>query len=342
MMSTTEICKDGASSKSDDDVCEVNDMLHNMNTVDSSISKCANCGKEGDDVNNICNKCKLVKYCNASCKKKHRHKHREDCEEHLRITAELAAKLHDEKLFKKPPPFYEDCPICFLQMPTLLSGSRYMGCCGKVICSGCIHAPVYDNQGNKGSRADKSCPFCRNPAPTSIKEMIEVTKKRVDAGDAEAICMLGSYYSEGDHGFTQDYTKALELWHRAADLEYAEAYNNIGTCYGNGEGVEVDSKKAMHYYELAAMMGNETARNNLGINEENAGNYKQALRHYLIAVSSGNTESLNTIKEMYSNGFAIKEDYMKALQTYQAYLKEIKSKQRDEAATFDNERYKYY
>ena len=33
---------------------------------------------------------------------------------------------------------------------------------------------------------------------------------------------------------------------------------------------------------------------------------------------------------------------MKALQTYQTYLSEIQSSQRDEAAAFDIEEYRYY
>jgi len=45
-----------------------------MSTDAKTVSVCANCGKEGssDEINNICNKCKMVKYCNAACKKKHR------------------------------------------------------------------------------------------------------------------------------------------------------------------------------------------------------------------------------------------------------------------------------
>ena len=77
-MSTSDNCKDGASKSSDEGVCEVNDMLQNMNTSDKeddNVSACANCGKKGDDVKNTCNKCKMVIYCNAACKKKHRHKH---------------------------------------------------------------------------------------------------------------------------------------------------------------------------------------------------------------------------------------------------------------------------
>ena len=63
-MSTTEECKEGASKSRDDGVCDVVGKLHNLSTTDVSV--CANCGKEGDDVNNICNKYKTVKYCNAS------------------------------------------------------------------------------------------------------------------------------------------------------------------------------------------------------------------------------------------------------------------------------------
>ena len=140
MSTSNKICNVSAS-KSNNVVCEMNDMLQQLSTADNedNISTCANCGKEGSDVNNTCNKCKQVKYCNAACKKKHRHKHKKDCEEHVRLAAERAAKLHDEKLFKQPPP-NEDCPICFLMIPSL-------HCCGKVICSGCVYAPVYDNQG---------------------------------------------------------------------------------------------------------------------------------------------------------------------------------------------------
>ena len=213
MSTSDEICTDSCK---DSDTCDVNDMLQNMSTVDNEvndISVCANCGKEGDDVTNTCNKCKMVKYCNAACKKKHRYKHKTKCEEHLRRKAEK----HDEELFKQPPPS-EDCPICFLQLPTLNTGWRYMSCCGKVLCSGCIHAPVYDNQGNKVTK--KVCPFCRTPVPSSEQEAVKRLKNRIEAGDPEAISTLGCYYRDGTNGYPQDYTKALEHWHRAGELGY--------------------------------------------------------------------------------------------------------------------------
>ena len=324
------------------DVCEMNDMSQNMSVGDNDnnglSAVCANCGKEG--ANNTCHKCKQVKYCNAVCKKVHKKKHKKDCKEHVRLAAEHAAKLHDEKLFKQPPPA-EDCPICFLRIPSLASGSVYYSCCGKVICSGCCYAPVYDNQGNIVD--NKKCPFCRTPHTTSDEEASRRSIKRVNLDDPIAIHNRGFFYRDGMNGYPQDYTKALELYHRAAaKLGHAKAYTSIGFAYSNGRGVEVDKKKANHYYELAAMQGETQARHNLGLaEEERAGNMDRAVKHHMIAVKGGCADSLKQIQNLYKYGFASKEDYMKALQSYQAYLGEIKSPQRDKAAAADEEN-RYY
>jgi len=146
---------------------------------------------------------------------------------------------------------------------------------------------------------------------------------------------------EGIRGFPQDHTKALEYWHRAGELGIAKAYVNIGYAYQYGEGVEVDEKKAIHYYELAAMAGDADARHNLGLEEERVGNMERALNHHMIAVRAGDSDSLKEIQELYSKGHATKEDYTKALQSYQKYLMDIKSDQRDKAAAF-SEDYRYY
>jgi len=297
--------------------------------ANDDVSICANCGKEGSDVKNTCNKCKQVVYCNAACKKKHRHKHKKDCEEHRR----QAAEVHDEKLFKQPP--VEDCPICFLRMPYIDTGSQYMTCCGKVICTGCIYAPVYDDQGNE--LAKKTCPFCRASRPSSDEEALENIKKRVEANDPHAIYRLGLDYMEGSCGLPQDYKKALELWHQAAELGYTPTYLSIGHAYDFGEGVEVDENKATYYYELAAMGGDVCARHNLGIDEARAGNWERALKHLMMAVEGGKSDSLKAIQKLYSNGYATKDDYNTALQLYQTYLGEIKSVQRDKAAAADED-----
>jgi len=164
--------------------------------------------------------------------------------------------------------------------------------------------------------------------------------KRDEAGDAHAIYTLGLHYYNG-MGFVQDHTKALEFYHRAAKLGYAGAYSNIGYVYENGISVRRDMKKAKHYYELSAIGGDETARYNLGLSEALEGNYDRAIKHYMIAIEGEESDSLQTIQKLYSKGLATKEEYTKALKLYQTYLSEIKTPQRDEAATADED-YRYY
>ena len=303
--------------------------MSNTSTSETTSNICANCGKEGSDVTNTCNKCKSVMYCNAACKKKHRHKHKKECERRV-------VELHDEALFKQPPQL-EDCPVCFLRIPTLYTGRIYMNCCGKVICCGCIHAVQ--------SRATKEehdvCPFCRTPPLESEEETFKRTAKRVEMNDPMGISDLGCMYRDGTCGVSQSYARALELWHRAGELGSADAYYGMGNAYLNGNGVEIDKKKAKHYFEVAAIRGNANSRFVLGFEEHKAGNMERALKHFIIANKGGHGDCLKIIKLMYKNGSATKDDYAKALRAYQAYLDEIKSDQRDEAAAAKEE-YKYY
>ena len=301
------------------------------------VDACANCGKGGEEASmNACNKCDLVVYCNAACKKKHRSKHKKKCERRV-------AELYDERLFKQPP-LKKDCPICMLPLPSMNTGSKYYSCCGKTVCSGCIHAPIYDNLGNIIGTGEKQCPFCRTPRPTSNEEEIKTLKKRAEVGDVEAIFGLGCCYDDGivEIGLPQDHEKALELYHRAGELGYADAYYNIGSAYHFGEGVERDEKKADHYYELAAMGGLASARHNLGCAEARTGNWDRALKHYMISVGGGYNNSMKVVHHSYKHGRATKDDYTKALLAYQKYLDEVRSEQRDKAAAFSAIHYKYY
>jgi len=337
-MSTSDSnCVDGASKSKNDGLCVVNNKLENMR-IGAALSVCANCGKEGDNIN-ICNKCKVTTYCNAVCKKVHKKKHKKECEEHVRLATERAAELHDIELFKQPTNPYGDCPICFLLLPSLRTGRRYYECCGKTICSGCVYAPLYDNQGNEVD--NKKCPFCRTPLPSTKAEAMERLRKRVEANDPIAIYNQGNYYRDGRNGFPQDMDKAFKCWHAAAELGCIMAYCGIGSVYYNGQGVEINKKKADYYYELAAIAGDETARHSLGLNEMRAGNMDRSLKHHMIAVRDGYADSLDYIKKMYKHGDATKEDYTTALISYQEYLSEIKSRQRDKAAANDG-RYCYY
>ena len=177
-------------------------------TSTNNIPTCANCGKsgEGDDAIQLksCAACKLVKYCSRECQIAHRPQHKKECKkivaEHIssllesmnlycNSNIEESPTILSEDIFKQPPP-NEDCPICFLQLPTLETGCKYMVCCGKVICSGCTFA-------NSKLTDDEKCSFCRTPAPRTDEIMLEMIMHRISVGDAEAIFNLGCWYDKG-------------------------------------------------------------------------------------------------------------------------------------------------
>jgi len=311
---------EATSNKKECTSCEQNNVDNITEGIDSmgvsDISTCANCGKEGmsDDMN-TCNKCKMVKYCNAACKKKHRTKHKKKCERRV-------AELYDEKLFKEPP--REECPICFLILPHFTQ-TVFQSCCGKIICNGCILA-MEDSEGKD------LCAFCRTPPASTDEETIKRVKNLMDKGVGGAFFLLAGYYARGMCGIPQDFQKANELFLKAGELGCAFGYYNLGNSYRVGMGVEMDKKKAQHYFELAAMMGDIRARNNLGCLEGEVGNQKRAFKHYIIAARAGHESSLDTVKRVFMVGGVTKDEYANTLRAHHERRDEMKSDERDRAA----------
>ena len=149
---------------------------------------------------------------------------------------------------------------------------------------------------------------------------------RQQRGNADALnYLLAGFYRNGTLGLPQDRAKANELFLKAGELGCADAYCNLGSAYILGRGVEIDMKKAKHYYELAAMTGDIKARHNLGCAEEDAGKFHQAFKHYVISARAGCKDSLDSVKKGYMAGHVTKEEYANTLREYQKSQDEMKS-----------------
>ena len=287
-------------------------------------SSCANCGK-GEETSitlKKCGACKMVKYCSLACQKAHRPQHKKECKKHV-------AELHEEALFKQPPP-PEDCPICMLPLSHDSSHAAFESCCGKVICNACISSMVECLKGTN-KKNGLPCPFCREPPVDTDAKENERIQKLVDAGNARAIVELGGYYTLGLFDYPIDYEKALELYLRAAELGYAGGYYSLAVCYDKGRAVAKNEKTAKHYYERAAIAGDVKARHNLGSLEGRAGNIQRAYRHILISAKAGFKLSLDAVKEGFINGYVTKDDYATTLRAYQKLHDEMKSDERVKA-----------
>jgi len=283
----------------------------------ATIITCANCGKsEGESVNlKSCNACHMVKYCNRKCQVAHRPQHKKACKKR-------AAELYDEKFFKEVE--REECPICLIPLINGNQTESFMACCGKSICIGCIYAM-------KMSEGKDLCAFCRTPPPSSDEEQVKRLYKLMDKGNANAFDTLGACYFSGTHGLPQDRQRANELYQKAGELGCANSYYNLGNSYLNGRGIEVDMKKAIYYWELAAIMGNLQARVNVGSAEGKAGNHHRGMKHYIIAAKAGDEETLEGVKKGFLAGLVTKDEYASTLRAYQKIQDEMKSDAREKA-----------
>jgi TPR repeat protein len=303
---------------------------------------CADCGtEEGGGVSlKACKSCKHVKYCNAKCQRNHWPTHKQICKQR-------AAELRDEALFRDPPAM-EDCPICFLPMPTDLifcislppatissvpirdfaeankefahKGMEvYYPCCGKSICGGCNHS--FDKSGNK-----EKCPFCNSHTAKTDEERAEQTMTLVAANDPRAMCVLAHCYFNGK-GVQQDHSKAMELCIRSADLGYYKAHGQLADVfYQKG-----DMKKAKFHFEAAAIAGHEGARCNLGTTEAQSGNMERAMKHWMIAASAGNYKAMYGIQYYFVQGVVSKDAIDSTLTAYNNSCAKMRSEARDAA-----------
>ena len=193
------------------------------------------------------------------------------------------------------------------------------------LCAGCML---------QVSAGNDICPFCRTLTAESRDEQLQRCTTRMEAGDADAFSSMGAWYMLRSHTLPQDIDKGLESLLRSAELESASAYYGIADFYSAGQLVPRNAKKALFHNQQAAMRANILARHRLGFGEMLLGNSDQAIKHWMIAVTSGNEDSLGTIKLMFTEGTATKAEYERALRAYHSYQEETQSDQHTRALEF--------
>jgi TPR repeat protein len=127
---------------------------------------------------------------------------------------------------------------------------------------------------------DKPAPF-----PKEVVEYITALYETgIKEGDEDAMNDLGAQYYTGNRGFEQDFTRAVEYYHMAAEHGCRQAQENLGYCYYYGRNVEKDYEKAFHYFALGAF--------------------------------DGHLNSLYKIGDMYLNGYYVEKNEIEAFHIY--------------------------
>jgi len=88
-------------------------------------------------------------------------------------------------------------------------------------------------------------------------------------GNADAQNNLGVCYYNGQ-GVTKDYKEAVKWYTLAVNQCIAQAQCNLGLCYANGQGVEEDRVQAVEWFKKAVGQNYALAQYNLGVCYYNA------------------------------------------------------------------------
>lgn len=80
-------------------------------------------------------------------------------------------------------------------------------------------------------------------------------EKAASRGSADAQTQIGVFYAAGSGGYSQDFTKALEWYERAARSGHAVAIFNLALLYWEGEGVREDRQRGWDLMQKASELG---------------------------------------------------------------------------------------
>ncbi len=95
------------------------------------------------------------------------------------------------------------------------------------------------------------------------KEELEKLQKRAESGDAEAQNELGDLYYDGDT-VEENLEEAVKWYRKAAEQGNADGQYSLGWCYHHGEGVDKKSSEAVKWYRKAADQGHRGGQYGLG------------------------------------------------------------------------------
>lgn len=155
---------------------------------------------------------------------------------------------------------------------------------------------------------------------TAYSKAFQLFKKAADLGNVEALNSLGNMYCRGD-GIPKDYKKAFELYEQAAEQGSGWAMYNLGLMYSDGMGMRADYLKAVELYEKAADLGVSNALNNLGImyaqGQGVAKNIQKAIELYEKAAEQGCGLAMYNLGYLYFIGEGVKIDHEKAVEFYE-------------------------
>ena len=198
-----------------------------------------------------------------------------------------------------------------------------------------------------GAKISRQCPNCKTPlnigmkfcpecgvrldAFTSVSEPAKANAsdapREVTAEEnADELNKLGFRHYNGD-GVAQDYSKAVELFRKAAEQGHADAQYNLGFYCHMGVGVdESDPEEALKWLRKAAEQGHASAQYTLGwfYDEGNRieQDHSEAVKWYRNAAEQDDLVGQFVLGQCYEHGNGVVKDIFEAMQWYKKAAKQ--------------------
>ncbi|KAK8897592.1 hypothetical protein M9Y10_015551 [Tritrichomonas musculus] len=157
-----------------------------------------------------------------------------------------------------------------------------------------------------------------------ITEGLRLIKHSFDHNDPTGISIYAYYLSQGIPNFEKDFELSFKYKKLAASMGCSIAINNVGACYHDGQGTEIDTKEAIKYYLRGIEEGSMLSAKNLGrllIKGDSANgiepDFKEGMKYLKYASENGNTDAMF----FYSMNIANKKSTSEELSDMEKYLK---------------------
>lgn len=148
---------------------------------------------------------------------------------------------------------------------------------------------------------------------------IDSIQKKANDGNIDYQYFYGVCFEQG-WGVEQDYDKALEWYHKAADHGQKNALGAIGSMYRLGRGVDVDGEAAANWFRKGADANDPNSMlclgncyySGVGVSKD----LTQAFRWWQQAADLGNGFAMSQLGDCYYGGLGTEKNLEKAVKYY--------------------------
>ena len=248
------------------------------------------------------------------------------------LIEKLEDELKDVELFGPLVP-REECPICFVPMPRTENANIYMNCCGKYTCIGCARTSIELAMKKRSDVATMmKCAFCRSDMRGGEKKQIEMTMKRADSNDQEAMLQLANHLNAGSCELEVDDIASIRLVLQAAEGGHHLAIARLANFFfQGGSPLPKNIERAIALAFAAAKLGYITAYTLLWLVFADKIDAESSAMYIAFAAINGCSDSMEILNDLIEEGKVKQVDIDAVRREYEEALKVEWTEEREKA-----------